>query len=108
MHHSPILFFAGEVRKVSRIGESPVPSSFYRAPGTIEIDAEPSNSASSGAKSINSGAKNKGRKGLGTSFFSAVSCLSVRDAGSSSGGMVGGEGEKCYGIDVALCRFMPF
>ena len=98
----PLLLFTGDVRKVSRIGESPVPSSYHRAEHTLEISAS---DTQTNANSAGINGTNPKKKGLGTKYFSAVSCLSVRD-GEVSGGnnniMNSAEGEFCCNLHVVL------
>ncbi len=84
--------FSGDVRKVSRIGETPVPSAYHRNENTLEISASdtPTNTNNAGIHGTNSK-----KKGLGTRFFSAVSCLCVRDgevSGGNNNSMNGTEG----------------
>ena len=81
------------MRKVSRIGESPVPSSYHRAEHTLEISAS---DTQTNANSAGINGTNPKKKGLGTKYFSAVSCLSVRDgevSGGNNNSMNSAEGE---------------
>eukprot|EP01032_Pedospumella_encystans_P013283 gene13283-15302_t len=92
----------GDVRKVSRIGESPVPSSYHRAEHTLEISAS---DTQTNANSAGINGTNHKKKGLGTKYFSAVSCLSVRDgeiSGGSNNSMSSAEGAAPHGSHAPL------
>lgn len=94
-----ICYFSGYVRKVSRIGESPVPSSYHRNESTLEISASdtPTNTNNAGIQGTN-----HKKKGLGTRYFSAVSCLCVRDGevsgGNNNSSMNGTEGAWFFDV----------
>ena len=77
---------------MSRFGESPVPLSYHRSPSTIEISAsEAGSNDDSRSASISTR-----KKGASTNFFSAVSCLSVREAAGASAAVsaAGGGGHE--------------